>query len=231
MTDGRGVLRVALLGLLCATGCTSTETGNPPVQPDTGLLVGNVRFIEVPGMADPGLLSGEVELVVPSGAALHVTAVEGEFDTVVVPIVGEPLSFSTTLPEGFSGWLRLQIIPSDGPAFAPLDVVTSDGAVGMVEALPSPLGDCLEVPTALSLDADGAAELELHSTCDDPLTFEAPLARLGGLALTPAAGFTLQRNTRRTITLSRTGDFPTGQAELVVLREASGERRAVTVRE
>lgn len=225
-------LLLAALGTLCATACTSTETGNPPVQPDTGLLAGNVTFMMIPSMADPGLLSGQVELTVPPGAELHVIAVEGAFDTVVVPIVGEPLGFSTTLPEGFSGWLRLQIITSEGTAFAPLDVLTSDVNVGgMVEPLPSPVGPCLEVPTTLTLDADGAADLVLRNRCDVPLTFEAPVARLSGVDVAPAQGFVLAPNARRTLSVSRTAGFPSGEAELIVLREASGERRAVTVRE
>lgn len=225
-------LLLAALGTLCVTACTSTETGNPPAQPDTGLLVGNVRFMVVPSMTDSGLLSGEVELIVPPGAVLHVIAVEGAFDPVVVPIAGEPLGFSTTLPEGFSGWLRLQIIASDGPAFSPLDVVTSDASLGgMVDALPSPVGTCLEVPSTLALDADGAADLELRSRCDVPLTFDAPLARLGGVDVVPAQGFVLAPNARRTLSVSRNGGFPTGEAELIILSEASGERRAVTVRE
>jgi hypothetical protein len=151
--------QLALVVALCAMSCASTETGNPPVQPDTGLEAGNVTFMVVPNMGDPGLLSGFVQMNVPFGAELHVTAVDTTLDTVRVPIVGEPLGFTTTLPAGFSGWLRLQIVSADGPPFGPLDVLTSDAAIGgMVELLPSPVGECLEVPTSLTLDADGAAD-------------------------------------------------------------------------
>jgi hypothetical protein len=232
MRVGGHLRRMALACALCALGCTSTETGNPPAQPDTGLEAGNITFLLVPNMGDPGLLSGFVQMNVPFGAELHVTAVDTTFDTVRVPIVGEPPGFTTTLPAAFSGWLRLQIVASDGPEFGPLDVLTSDASVGgMVELLPSPVGDCLEVPTSLTLDADGAADVELVNRCDGPLTFEALLARLGGVSATPATGFTLARNGRRTIAIARTGTFPTGDAEVLVLREASGERRAVTIRE
>ena len=217
---------------LCAMSCASTETGNPPVQPDTGLEAGNVTFMVVPNMGDPGLLSGFVQMNVPFGAELHVTAVDTTLDTVRVPIVGEPLGFTTTLPAGFSGWLRLQIVSADGPPFGPLDVLTSDAAIGgMVELLPSPVGECLEVPTSLTLDADGAADLQLVNRCEGPLTFEAPRARLGGVSATPATGFTLARHGRRTIAISRTAGFPTGDAEVLVLQEGTGERRAVTIRE
>ena len=41
----------------------------------------------------------------------------------------------------------------------------------------------------------------------------------------------LARNARRIIAVARTGAFPTGDAEVLVLRDASGERRAVTIRE
>lgn len=232
MSRRSGARFAAVLAAACAISCSSTETGNPPVQPDTGLQLGNVSFLLVPGMTDPGLLSGQVDFMVPPDSELHVTAVETLFDTVVVPIAGEPLGFSTTLPAGFEGWLRLQIISVDGTAFAPLDLVTSDVAVGgMVEALPMPLGDCLTVPRTLTLDATGAAELELRNDCAEPLTFDAPVARLGGVDLAPPDEFTLAPESRRTLTITRTADFPAGQLELVILREASGERRAVTVRE
>lgn len=231
MSRSRGGVFVAAFAVL-SLACTSTETGNPPVQPNTGLQLGNVTFSVVPGMADPGLLAGQVELVVLPGAELHVTGVETLFDTVVVPIEGEPLGFSVMLPAGFEGWLRLQIIASDGTAFAPLDLVTSDVNVGgMVDALPMPVGECLEVPTTLDLDDAGEATLTVRNDCADSLTFDAPMARLGGVAFVPAAGFTLPAGSEQTLSLSRTDDFPAGQAELLVLREASGERRAVTVRE
>lgn len=222
---------VALAAGLLLIGCTSTETGNPPVQPDTGLDVGSVTFQVVPNMGDPGLLSGLVDMTVAAGGEVHITAVETTLDTVRVPIAGEPPGFSASLPADFTGWLRLQVVPLDAAPLGPLDIVTGDAAGGPVDSLPSSVGPCLEISTALMLDVEGEGDVLVRNRCPMRLTFDAPVARLGGVDVVPGDGFELSSGGRRVLRVVRNGAFPTGDAELVVLREVSGERRAVTVRE
>lgn len=220
------------LGLSLAlwlAGCTSTETGNPPAQPETGLDATQIQFVLVPNMGDPGLLSGGADPILAAGGSLRITAVETAFDTIEVPIGVEPVSFSASLPAGFEGWLRLQVIPVAGAPLGPLDVLTGDIALGGVEPLEGPLAECLLLDRAVSLGDRGVAQVRLQSRCPEPLSFAAAVARRGLVEIDPTDPFELPPGGRVTLDVSALEPFGPDTEELVILREAGGERRAITV--
>ena len=215
--------------VLALLGCTSTETGNPPAQPETGLDLTSIQFVVLPNMGDPGLLSGEADPLLAAGGTLRVTAIETGLDTVVAPIGLDSAAFSASLPVSASGWLRLQVITAAGERLAPLDVLTSDIALGAVEPLPNALGDCLTVPLQVALGVAGEARVRLQNHCADAIAFDAPSARLGLVEVDPAAAFEVAPGARLDLYVSSPTPLADEDEDVVVLRAAGGERRAVSV--
>ncbi|MCA9577641.1 MAG: hypothetical protein KC668_19540 [Myxococcales bacterium] len=231
MTPTPRVVRALFLSAaltVASTGCTSTETGNPPAQPETGLDAGRITLFTIPNMGDPFLLSGMADEALAAGGTLRVTAVETDLPAAVTPIGTSPATFSLALPAGFEGWLRLQVIRADGERLGPLDLLPSDIALGAVEPLPSPLRDCLSVVADLALEGASEAIVRLQSDCPETLSFEAPTTRLGLVDVTPAEPFELLPGRRVSLTVG-VGALADGQEDVVLLFEAGGERRAVTI--
>ena len=223
--NARHAARIAVTALLLL-GCASTETGNPPAQPESGLDVARIMFIVLPNMGDPGFLSGEADALLAAGGTLRITAVETELDTFVVPIGTVPPAFSASLPASVSGWLRLQVIAADGQRLAPLDVLASALTLGGVEPLPNTLQDCLTVPTDVALGGAGVARIRLRNDCAEPIAFDAPSVRLGLVEVDPAGSFELRAGLD--FVISSPAPLTDSDEDVVILR-AGGGRRAITV--
>ena len=87
MTPTPRVVRALFLSAaltVASTGCTSTETGNPPAQPETGLDAGRITLFTIPNMCDPCLLSGMADKTLTTGGTLRVTAVETDLPAAVI---------------------------------------------------------------------------------------------------------------------------------------------------
>ncbi len=230
MRRARAIRAALWLGLFALSACTSTETGNPPAQPDPGLNPLAIQFMLVPGMGDPGLISGVADSDVPPGASLRVTPMDTVLPTLTLTLEGDPPAFSSSLEAGYEGWLRLQIVHPDGELRRPLDIVTGDVATGPVEPLPAPVGPCLQVETDLTLGPDGTVQVAIANDCPGDLLFEDPSMRLGLMDLVPLGGFSLAVGQTATLEVRANGMTQPGSEDVLLLSETSGERRAVTIR-
>ena len=159
------------LGVATLTACTSTETGNPPL--DSGWDPMTFSAIVVPTPTGSQLvLSGRVDRdadpSVPDGSSVR-----------ILPLIAGPLATEATIANGrFEAVvsdvdptpLRLHIIEPDGVRRLPIDMVLrGDGVMDVGVPFGAPL-DCVVIPEQIRAAADFTAVVTVENRCDFPIS-------------------------------------------------------------
>jgi hypothetical protein len=217
--------------LSTASGCTSTETGNPPLAP--GIDLEDVDIVALSPPPPDGGIPAPVTVFLSGGPGTLGAETErlwlvplDRLDPAVAVTPTADGSFVATLALDLGDALRFQIDEGTRRR-TPVDGRFEGPGAGLTPVT-HPQAECLLVPLDVIADvADSTARIRIANTCGDDVQVSSVRARLG-MATVDGGAFDLATGETRDLEVT----LPPGAEDVVLIEIAAPavDRRAVTVR-